>query len=71
MLLPHDTCCSHLDDSQRTTTDVEHEKDFRAADEILADFWNEVVLDNFPVKCEYIENVCKDAVHVANHCRIS
>ena len=73
VLLPHDTGGSYLDSQQRTT-DVELEKkNFRAAGEILAGIWNEVVLDNFPVKCEYLE---KDVVPyeekwVSNHCHKS
>ena len=70
LLLPHETCGTHLD-SQRRTTDVElGNQNFKAAGHILAEIWNEVVLDKFPVVSEYVENVY-DERWVTAHCRIS
>ena len=55
VLLPHDTFSTHLD-SQRRTTDVELEKqNFKAAGKLLAEIWNDLVLDKFPVVSEYVE----------------
>ena len=31
-------------------------RNFKKAGEILANVWNELVLDKFPVYCEYLEN---------------
>ena len=62
LLLPPETCGKHLD-SQRRTTNVELEKrNFKAAGHILAEIWNEVVLDKFPVVSEYVEDVSKETV---------
>ena len=62
LLLPHETFGTHLD-SSRKTTDVNLEKrNFKAAGEILAQIWEEVVLDKFPVVPEYVENAAKSDI---------
>ena len=66
----------HLD-SSRKTTDVNLEKsNFKAAGEILAQIWEEVVLDKFPVVAEYVENAATNRVDldekwISVHSRIS
>ena len=76
VVLPHDTFGNHLD-SQRRTTNLELEKqNFRKAGEVLADLWNELILDKFPVFCQYLENSKKEPLPinerwVSKHCRIS
>ena len=37
-------------------------RNFKVAGHILAEIWNEVVLDKFPVDSEYVENVSKEPV---------
>ena len=76
ILLSHETFGTHID-SSRKTTDTNLEKcNFNAAGKILAKFWEEIVLDNFPVVTDYVENAAKDPADlnekwVRVHCRIS
>ena len=56
LILPHDSCGTHLD-SQRKTIDVDLEKaNFKKAGEILAEVWSELVIDGHPVVAEYVED---------------
>ena len=49
VVLDHDACGIHLDDSGRTI-DVELKKEnFRVAGKVLADIWSELELDERPV----------------------
>ena len=74
LLLPHETFDTHLD-SSRKTTDVNLEKrNFKAAGEILAQIWEEVVLDKFPVVAEFVETAATNPVDldekwISVHCR--
>ena len=76
ILLPLETFGTHLD-SSRKTVDTNLEKcNFQAAGEILAKVWEEIVLDNFPVVADYIENTAKDPRDlnekwISVHCKIS
>ena len=76
VVLDHDACGTHLDDSGHTI-DVELEKEnFRVAGKVLADIWSELELDERPVIAEYVENErCYpgdiDELWVSQHCRIS
>ena len=76
VVLDHDACGTHLDDSGRTI-DVELEKEnFRVASKVLADTWSELELDESPVIAEYVEKErCYpddiDQLWVSQHCRIS
>ena len=76
LLLPYNTFGNHLD-SQRRTIDVELGKhNFKKAGEILVKVWNELLIDKFPVVCEYLENSAMEPVAyeeswVSKHCRIS
>lgn len=55
LILPHDTCGTHLDSRQRTI-DTELEKaNFKKAGEILSEVWSNLVLDGHPVVAEYVE----------------
>jgi hypothetical protein len=54
LILPHDHYGSHLSDSG-ATVNVELEKmNFRKAGQILADRWNQSILDGFTCVAEYI-----------------
>ena len=76
VVLDHDACGTHLDDSVRTI-DVELEKEnFRVADKVLADMWSKLELDERPIIAEYVENKRFypddiDELWVSQHCKIS
>jgi hypothetical protein len=54
LTLPYDYFGSHLSDSG-VTVNIELEKlNFRKAGEILAERWNQSILDGFPCFAEYI-----------------
>ncbi|CAF1588411.1 unnamed protein product [Adineta ricciae] len=54
LILPHDHFGSHLNESG-TTINVDLEKlNFRKAGQILAETWNQSVMDGFPCVAEYI-----------------
>ena len=54
LILPHDYYGSHLNDSG-VTTNIELEKlNFRKAGQILAERWNQSVIDGFPCVAQYI-----------------
>lgn len=56
VILKHDHFGSHLDNSGRTT-DVELEiKNFEHAGETLAEIWNELCIDDFPVIADFIKS---------------
>ena len=60
--LPHERFRTHLDSSKKSTHTNLEKRNFKAAGEILAKAWEEVVLDNFPVEDDYVENTAKDPV---------
>ena len=52
-MFPADTFGLHLKDGQ--TIDDEHEqRNFEAAGEVLAEVWSNLVIDDHPVKAEYV-----------------
>ncbi|CAF0723868.1 unnamed protein product [Adineta steineri] len=54
LILPHDHFGSHLNDSG-VTTNIDLEKlNFRKAGQILAETWNQTIVDGFPCFAEYI-----------------
>jgi hypothetical protein len=54
LILPHDHFGSHLNDSG-STINVDLEKlNFRKAGQILAETWNQTVVDGYPCYAEYI-----------------
>ena len=55
LVLPHDTCGTHLDSRQRTIDDELEKMNFKKAGEILAEIWSQLVLDGHPVVAEYVE----------------
>ena len=76
ILLPHETFETHLDSSRKTIDTNLEKRNFKTAGEILAKVWEEIVLDNFPVMADYIENAAKDPADLNEkwiivHCRIS
>ena len=76
LLLPYDTFGNHLD-SQGRTIEVELEKhNFKKTGEVLCEVWNELLIDKFPVFCQYLENSAMEPVPyeeswVSKHCRKS
>ena len=76
VLLPHEIFGTHLDSSRRTVDSELERRNFMAAGKILAEIWENVVLDNFPIVAEYQENATNDHFDidekwVSVHCRIS
>ena len=76
ILLPHETFGTHLDSSRKTVDTNLEKRNFKAAGEILAKIWEEILLNNFPVVADYVENAAKDPVDlnekwISVHCRIS
>ena len=76
ILLPHEKFGTHLDSSRKTINTNLEKRNFKAAGEILAKVWEEIVLDNFLIVAEYVENAAKDPVDlkekwISAHCRIS
>ena len=62
LVLPHGTFGLHLD-FHRWRVDLELEKQsFEKAGEVLAEVWNELMIDNFPVLCEYLEDISMGTV---------
>lgn len=55
LILPHDHYGSHLDDRLRTTDSELEKKNFKYAGETLAEVWNNLTFDGFPVLSEYID----------------
>ena len=76
ILLPHETFWTHLDSSRKTIDTNLEKRNFKAAGKILAKVWEEIVLGNFPVVADYVENATKDPVDlnekwISVHGRIS
>ena len=76
ILLPHETFEIYLDSSRETIDTNLEKRNFKAAGEILAKGWEEIVLGNFHVVVDYVENVTKEPVDlnrkwISVHCRIS
>ena len=56
LVLPHDSCGTHLDDSGRTV-DKELEKvNFQKAGEVLAEVWGNNIIDSHPVIAEFVQD---------------
>ena len=60
LVLPYETFGSHLNKSGETVDEDLEKKNFKAAGDILAEVWNNLVIDNYGVKAEFIEEPCKD-----------
>ena len=76
ILLPHGTFGTHLYSSRKTINTNLEKRNFKSAGEILEKVWEEIVLDNFPVVTDYVENAAKDPIDLSGkwirgHCRIS
>jgi len=54
LILPHDHFGSHLNDSGGTINIDLEKLNFRKAGQILAETWNQSVIDGFPCVAEYI-----------------
>ena len=55
MLLPHDTYGTHLDNAGNTTDTELEMQNFEAAGQTLCNIWNQLVVDGFETKAEYIK----------------
>ena len=53
VVLPHDTFGSHLRNGKTVDEELE-KKNFEAAGDTLANLWNDLEIDENPVKAEYI-----------------
>ena len=53
IILPHDTFGSHLNAKGETVDNDLERENFQKAGETLAEVWNEAVIDQHPVKCEW------------------
>ena len=54
IVLPADTYGTHLKDG-KTVDEVLEEKNFKAAGEVLAEVWSNLIIDDHPVTSEYVE----------------
>ncbi|GBP40219.1 hypothetical protein EVAR_37620_1 [Eumeta japonica] len=55
LILPHDSCGTHLDERGRTIDHDLEKNNFQKAGEVLAEVWNYVVIDNHCVVAEFVE----------------
>lgn len=55
LILPHDSYGTHLDERGRTIDHDLEKNNFQKAGEVLAEVWNNVVIDNHRVVAEFIE----------------
>ena len=72
ILLPYET----LDSSRKNINTNLEKRNFKAAGEILAKVWEEILLHNFLAVADYVENAAKDHIDlnekwISVHCRIS
>lgn len=56
LVLPHESCGSHLDNNGRTIDDDLEKKNFQKAGEVLAEVWQKTVIDSHPVIAEFVQN---------------
>ncbi|CAF3921937.1 unnamed protein product [Rotaria sp. Silwood1] len=59
LILPHDYFGTHLDDNGNTVDEQLEIRNFKRAGECLAEVWNELTIDSYPVACQYVEPVDK------------
>ena len=76
LVIPHDSCGSHLNPSGETIGPEPEKKNFKVAGKILSQIWRELVLDGKLVIVEYVESELLttdkyDEHWVFKHCRIS
>ena len=56
VVLPHDHFGSHLDSALQTVDTNLEKRNFEHAGKVLADVWNKISIDDYPVVAKYIEN---------------
>ncbi|CAF4172871.1 unnamed protein product, partial [Rotaria sp. Silwood2] len=67
LILPHDYFGTHLDDNGNTLDEQLEIRNFKRAGECLAEVWNELTIDSYPVACRYIEPIdTKDSSSLLN-----
>ena len=55
LILPHDHFGSHLDDNGQTVNEDLEKSNFQFAGKVLADVWNSLTTDGFPILAKYID----------------
>lgn len=58
LIIPHEHFGSHLNNSAQTVDKKLELKNFEFAGETLAEVWNSLVIDGYPVVAEYAEPKC-------------
>ena len=56
LILPHDSCGSHLDENGRTTDHDLERQNFEKAGQILAEVWSNTTIDSHPVYAVFVSN---------------
>ena len=56
LVIPHDSCGSHLNPSGETVAAEPEKNNFKVAGNILCQIWGKLVLDGKRVTAEYVEN---------------
>lgn len=54
LILPHDHFGNHLDSAGKTVDKILEVHNFQKAGKILAEVWNELVINSYPVVAEFI-----------------
>ena len=55
IVLSYETFGSHLDANKNTIDDILEKDNFAAAGDVLANTWNTLVIDGYPVNAKYVE----------------
>lgn len=55
LIIPHDQFGSHLDKNLNTVDEELEKRNFKFAGEVLAEVWNEMVIDGYPMMAEYVD----------------
>ena len=76
LLLPYHTFGNHVDFQGRTIKVGLEKRNIKKAGEVLCKVWNELLIDKFPVVCQYLENSAMEPIPyeeswVSKHCLIS
>ena len=76
LLLPYDTFGNHVDFQERSIKVGLEKRNIKKAGEVLCKVWNELLIDKFPVVCQYLENSAMEPIPyeeswVSKHCLIS
>ena len=68
LVLPHETCATHLNSKHETIDSDLEKKSFKAVGEMLIGIWSELQLDGHPIVSEYVEEIYHaDEMWMTNH----